>query len=116
LRDQGSVIDVSNTNPEDDGTSGAAQSLCQRKRKLRVDEKKQSLFRRDDGMVRLTSGKGQDRIDIRAFEIWILLQDRFSRLASRQQAWDVRNGNAQIANARTTMHAVWVNRNSFQKI
>ncbi len=58
-----------------------AQSLCQRGWKLRVDQKEQSLFRRDDGMVHLAGGKGQNRIDICAFEIRIFLKDRLTRLA-----------------------------------
>jgi hypothetical protein len=64
----------------------------------------------------LMGGESQDGIDIRAFEIRILLKDRLSRLAGRQQTQDIRNRNPQVANAGTTMHAVWVNRNSFQKI
>jgi hypothetical protein len=63
--------------------AGATQSLCQRRRKLSVDEKKQNLFRRDDGMVRLAGSKGQNRVNIGAFEIRILLKDRLSRLTSR---------------------------------
>jgi len=61
--------------------AGLAQCLCQRGRKLRVDQKEQNLFRRDDGMVSLTGSKGQNRIDVRAFKIRILLKNRLSRLA-----------------------------------
>jgi hypothetical protein len=63
--------------------AAVAQSRAQRGRKLSVDQKKQSLFRRNDGMVCLTGSKGQDGIDISVFEIWILLKDRFTRLANR---------------------------------
>jgi hypothetical protein len=58
--------------------AGVAQRFCQRGRKLSIDEKKQNLFRRDDGMVQLTGGKGQSRIDVGAFEIGILLKDHLS--------------------------------------
>jgi hypothetical protein len=85
-----------------------AQSLCQRWWKLRVDEKEQSLFRRDDRMVRLTGSKGQDRIDVSAFEI--------SRLACRQQAQNIGNGNAQAANAWRAMHAIGVYCDPRQKV
>jgi hypothetical protein len=61
----------------------AAQSFCQYRRKLSIDEKEQSLFRRDDGMVRLASRKRQNRIDIRALQIRVFLEDRFPRLADR---------------------------------
>jgi hypothetical protein len=63
--------------------AGAKQSLCQRRRKLRVDDKQQNLFRRDDGMVGLAGGKGPNRVNIGAFEIRILLKDRLSRLTNR---------------------------------
>ncbi len=52
-----------------------------RRRKLRVDQEEQNLFRRDNGMVRLPRSKGQNRIDISAFKIRIFLKDRLSRLA-----------------------------------
>jgi hypothetical protein len=83
---------------------------CQRRRKLRVDQKKQSLFRRDDRMVSLTGRKGQDRIDVGAFEIGIIPKDRLSRLARRQQAQNIRYGNTQAANARPAVHALGVYR------
>jgi hypothetical protein len=67
-------------------------------------------------MVRLTGSEGQDRIDIGAFKIGIILKDRLSRLASRQQAQNIRDGNAQSANARSTVHAGGIYRNSGQKI
>ena len=63
--------------------TAVAQSRSQRGRKLRVDQKKQNLFRRDDGMICLTGSKGQNGIDIGVFEIGILLKDRFSGLANR---------------------------------
>jgi len=63
--------------------AGVTQSYCQRGRKLSVDKKEQNLFRRNNGMVCLTGSKGQDGIDIRIFEIWILLKDRLARLARR---------------------------------
>jgi hypothetical protein len=40
----------------------------------------QSLFRRDDGMIRLAGSKGQDRVDVSVLEIRIFLKDRLSRL------------------------------------
>ncbi len=61
--------------------AGLAQCLCQRGRKLRVDHKQHVLFRSDDGMVCLAGGEGQNRIDIRGFEIGIVLQDHLPRLA-----------------------------------
>ena len=64
--------------------AGLTECLCQRGRKRRVDQKQQSLFRRDDGMVRLTGSKGQNRIDICVFEVGIFLEYRLSRLAGRQ--------------------------------
>jgi hypothetical protein len=80
-------------------TAGLAQRLRQRGRKLRVDQKEQGLFRRDDGMVRLAGGKGQNCIDVRVFRIGIFLKNRLSRLAGRHQAKNVRDRNAQPANA-----------------
>ena len=62
-------------------TARLAQCLCQRGRKLCVDQKEQNLFRRDNGMVRLPGSKGQNRIDIRVFKIRIFPKDRLSRLA-----------------------------------
>jgi hypothetical protein len=67
-------------------------------------------------MVRLTGGKGESRIDIRVFEIWIFLEDRLSRLAGRHQAKNVRDCYAQAANARAAMHAIDIDRYSFQEI
>ena len=64
--------------------AGLAQCLCERRRKLRVDQKGQSLFRRDNGMVRLPGGKGQNRIDVGVFKIRIILKDRLAGLAGRQ--------------------------------
>jgi hypothetical protein len=97
-------------------TAGLAQCLCQRGWKLRVDQKEQSLFRRDDGMVRLTGSKGQNRIDVCAFKIRIVLEDRLSRLASRYQAKNVRDRNPQAANTWTAMHTIGIDRYSFQKV
>jgi hypothetical protein len=97
-------------------TAGLAQCLCQRGRKLRVDQKEQSLFRRDDGMVRLTGSKGQNRIDVRGFKIRILLKNRLSRLASRHQPKNLCDRNAQAANTWTAMHTIGIDRYSFQKV
>ena len=96
--------------------AGLAQCLRQRGRKLRVDQKEQNLFRRDNRMVGLTGSKGQNRIDISAFKIRILLKDRLSRLASRHQAKNVRDCYAQAANAGTAMHAIGIDRYSFQQV
>jgi hypothetical protein len=95
---------------------GLAQCFRQRRRKLRIDQKEQSLFRRDDGVVRLTGRKGHDRIDVRVFKIWIVLKDRLSRLASRHQAENVRDSDAQAANTGATVHAIGVDRYSFQEV
>jgi hypothetical protein len=96
--------------------AGLAQRLCQQGRKLRVYQKEQNLFRRDDGMIRLTGSKGQNRIDVRVFEIRVLLKNRLSRLAGRHQAKNVRHRNAQAANTWTAVHAIGVDRYSFQKL
>jgi hypothetical protein len=42
--------------------------------------KKQSLFRCNNGVVRLARGKSQDRVYIGVFEIGIFSKDCFSRL------------------------------------
>ncbi len=97
-------------------TSGLTQCLSQRWRKLRIDQKEQSLFRRDDWMVRLPSCKGQNRVDIGILEIRIFLKDCLSRLARRHQAKNVRDRNAHPANTWTSMHTVSVDRYSFQKV
>jgi hypothetical protein len=97
-------------------TSGSTQSIRQRGRKLRIDDKQQDLFRCDDGMVGLPGRESQDSIDIRAFEIGIILKDRFARLAGRQQAENIRDGNAQATDAGASMHAVGVDRNSRQQV
>lgn len=97
-------------------TTGLAQGLCERGRKLRVDQKEQNLFRRDDGMVCLTGGKGQNRIDVSVFKIRIFLKDRLPRLAGRHQAKNVRDRNAQAANTWTAMHTIGIDRYSFQKV
>ena len=96
--------------------AGLAQRLCQQGRKLRVDQKEQNLFRRDDGMVRLPGSKGQNRINVRVFEIRIFLKNRLARLAGRHQAKDVRDRDAQAANAWTAMHAIGIDRYSFQEV
>jgi hypothetical protein len=59
-------------------TAGFAQCFGQRGRELCIDQKEQNLFRRDNRMVRLPGSKGQNRIDISAFKIRILLKDRLS--------------------------------------
>jgi hypothetical protein len=97
-------------------TAGLTQCFRQRRRKLRVDQKNQNLFRRDDGMVRLTGSKGQNRIDVRVFKIRIILKNRLSRLSSRHQAKNVCHRNAQAANTWTAMHAIGIDRYSFQKV
>jgi hypothetical protein len=97
-------------------TAGLAQGFRQRRRKLCIDQKEQNLFRRDDGVVCLTGSKGKNRIDVRGFEIRILLKNRFSRLASRHQAKNVRDRNAQAADAWTAMHATGIDRYSLQKV
>jgi hypothetical protein len=109
----GHEVDVGNVHGR---TAGAAQSLCQRGQELSVDEKEQDLFRRNDGMVCLAGSKGQGCVDILALEIWVLSQDRLSRLANRRQAQNIRNGSTQAANAWPAMHAVRVYRNSCQEI
>jgi hypothetical protein len=96
--------------------SRLAKCLCQRRRKLRVDQKEQGLFRRDDGMVRLAGGKGQNRIDVGVFKIRIFLKDRLAGLPGRQQPKNVCDRNAQAANARTAMHSIGIDRYSFQKV
>jgi hypothetical protein len=67
-------------------------------------------------VVRLTGGKGQNRIDIGIFEIRIILKYRLPRLASRHQAENVCDGDAQSANAWTSMHAVGIYRYSLQEV
>jgi hypothetical protein len=97
-------------------TAGLAQCRRQRGRKLCIDQKEQNLFRRDNGMIRLTGSKGQNRIDVRVFKIRILLKNRLSRLASRHQAKNVCDRHAQAANTWTAMHAVGIDRDSFQEV
>jgi hypothetical protein len=97
-------------------TAGLTQCLRQRGWKLRVDQKEQDLFRRDNGMVRLPGSKGQNRIDISAFKIRILLKNRLSRLASRHQAKNVCDRYAQAANTWTAMHTIGIDRYSLQKV
>jgi hypothetical protein len=97
-------------------TAGLTQCFSQRGRKLRIDQEEQNLFRRDDGMVCLPGGKGQNRIDIGTLKIRIFLKDRLSRLASRHQAKNVCDRNAQATNAGAAMHAIGVDRYSFQKV
>jgi hypothetical protein len=60
--------------------------------------------------------EGQNRIDICALKVRIFLNDRRSRLARRHQAKNVRDRNAQTANAWAAMHTVSVDRYSFQKV
>lgn len=97
-------------------TAGLAQCLCQRGRKLRVDQNEQNLFRRDNGMVRLAGGKGQNCIDVCVLKIGIFLKNGLSRLAGRHQAKNVRDRNAQAANTWTAMHAIGIDRYSFKKV
>jgi len=66
-------------------------------------------------VVRLTGSKGQNRIDVCVFKIGILLKNRLSRLASRHQAKNVCDRNAQAANTWTAMHTIGIDRYSFQK-
>jgi hypothetical protein len=63
-------------------------------------------------MICLTGSKGQNRIDVCAFEIKILLEDRLAGLASRHQAKNVCGRNAQTANTWTPMHTVRIDRYS----
>jgi hypothetical protein len=97
-------------------TAGFAQCFGQRGRELCIDQNEQNLFRRDNRMVGLPGSKGQNRIDISAFKIRILLKDRLSRLASRHQAKNVCDRNAQATNAWTAMHPIGIDRYSFQKV
>jgi hypothetical protein len=92
------------------------QRPCQGRRKLRVDQKKQSLFRRYDRMVSLTRRKGQHCIDVGAFEIGIIPEDTLSRLACRQQAENIRYRNAEATNAWPAVHTVRVYRDPRQKV
>jgi hypothetical protein len=96
--------------------SGLTQCLSQRGRKLRIDQKQQNLFRRDNRVVRLPGSKSQNRVDIGIFEIRIFLKDCLSRLARRHQAKNVRDRNAQATNAWAAMHTIGVDRYSFQKV
>jgi hypothetical protein len=96
--------------------AGMAQCFRQRGRKLCIDEEQQNLFRRYDGVVRLPGGKGQRRIEVSIFEIGILLKNCLSRLAGRHQAKNVSDRNAQAANTWTTMHAIGIDRYSFQEV
>ena len=67
-------------------------------------------------MIRLPRSKGQNSIDVRIFKVRILLKDRFPRLASRHQAKNVSDRNAQAAYAWTAMHTIGIDRYSFQKV
>jgi hypothetical protein len=96
--------------------SGLTQCLSQRGRKLRIDQKEQNLFRRYNRVIRLPGSKGQNCVDISILKIRIFLKDRLSRLARRHQAKNVRDRNAQTANAWAAMHTISVDRYSFQKI
>jgi hypothetical protein len=96
--------------------AGLAQYLRQRRRELRIDQKQQNLFRRDDGMIGLTGSEGQNRIEVRGLKIGILLENRLSRLASRHQAKNVTNRNAHAPNTWAAMHAIGIDRYSFQKL
>jgi hypothetical protein len=96
--------------------AGLAQRLRQRGRKLRIDQKEQNLFRRNDGMVRLPGSKGQDRIEIRVFKVRIFPKNRLSRLAGRHQAQNVGDCNTQSADAGPAVHAIGIDRYSFQKL
>jgi hypothetical protein len=64
----------------------------------------------------LPGSKGQNRVDIGILEIRIFLKDCLSRLARRHQAKNVRDRNAQAANAWAAMHTIGVDRYSFQKV
>jgi hypothetical protein len=95
---------------------GSAPGFRQRGWKLRVDEKKQGLFRGDNRMISLARGKSEDRVDIGTFEIRIFPENFLARLACRQKIQNVRNRYAQIANAGVAMHSRRINRNSGQKV
>jgi len=63
-----------------------------------------SLFRRDDGMVRLTGSKGQNRIDVRGFKIRILLKNRlYPDWPADINPKNLCDRNAQAANTWTAM-------------
>jgi hypothetical protein len=62
----------------------------------------------------LTGCEGQNRIDVRVFEIGIFPENRLSRLASRHQAKNVCDRDAQAANRRAAVHAIGIDRYSFQ--
>jgi hypothetical protein len=66
--------------------------------------------------TRLTGSKGQNRIDVRAFEIRIFLEDRFGRLPRGHQAKNVRDRYTQTANTWTAMHLVEIGRYSFEEV
>ncbi len=67
-------------------------------------------------MVRLPGSEGQNRINVRAFKIRILLKDHLSRLAGRHQAKNVCDRDTQTANTWTAMHTIGVDCYSFQKV
>jgi len=67
-------------------------------------------------MISLARGKGENSVNICAFEIRVFFKDCLSRLAGRQETQNIGNGYAQVANARTTVHAAWVYRYSRQKL
>jgi len=60
--------------------AGLAQGSSQQRRKLGVNQKKQDLLRRNNGVVRLACSKSQNCIDIGVFQIRIFLKNRLSRL------------------------------------
>jgi hypothetical protein len=74
------------------------------------------LFRRNDRVVRLPRSKGQHRIDVSVFKIGIFPKNGFARLASRHQAKNVRDRDAQAADARAAMHAIGIDRYSLQEV
>ena len=57
------------------------QSLRQCRRKLGVNQKQHASFCRNNRMIRLTGGESQYRVNVFAFQVWIILQDLFARLS-----------------------------------
>ncbi len=96
--------------------AGSAQGSRKRGRKLSVDDEQQNLFRGNNWMVSVARCERERGIDICAFEIRIVQKDCLPRLAIRQQAQNVRNGDTQATNARAAMHNVRINRDSRQKV
>jgi hypothetical protein len=63
-------------------------------------------------MIGLARSKGQSSVNVCAFKIWVFPKDCLSRLTRRQETQNIGNGDAEVANARTTVHSTWVYRYS----